>query len=70
MPGNMYLYQNGTDAYDSYALSHRFGIAENYRKNAAILRMDYPHTAAILDELAKSYSRESIYEYKRDFLDG
>lgn len=45
-------------------------IAENYRKNAAILRMDYPHTAAILDELAKSYSRESIYEYKRDFLDG
>lgn len=45
-------------------------IAENYRKNAAILRMDYPHTAAILDELAKSYSKESIYEYKRDFLDG
>lgn len=45
-------------------------IAENYRKNAAILRMDYPHTAAFLDELAKSYSRESIYEYKRDFLDG
>jgi len=42
-------------------------IAENYRKNAAILRMDYPHTAAILDELAKSYSRESIYEYQKRF---
>lgn len=43
-------------------------IAENYRKSAAILRIEYPQTAAILDKLSKSYSRESLYEYKRDFL--
>lgn len=44
-------------------------IADKYRKDATILRMDYPNTATILDELVKTYSQESMYEYNRDFLD-
>lgn len=44
-------------------------IAMKYRKNADAIRMDYPHTAAILDELADSYLQESIYEQKRELID-
>lgn len=44
-------------------------IAVKYRKDADAIRMDYPRTAAILDEFADSYLQESINEQKRELID-
>ena len=44
-------------------------IAVKYRSDADSIRLDYPRTASILDELAGSYLQESIYERKRELID-
>ena len=44
-------------------------IAVKYRSDADSIRLDYPRTASILDELAESYLQESIYEQKRELID-
>lgn len=40
-----------------------------YREDASKLHISYPHTAAILEKLAKCYWQESLYEQKRELLD-
>ena len=44
-------------------------IAVKYRSDADSIRLDYPRTASILDELADSYLQESTYERKRELID-
>ena len=44
-------------------------IARKFHEDASDIRIDYPHTAAILDEIADFYQRQSVYDQKSDLLD-
>ncbi|MDP4120916.1 MAG: hypothetical protein Q8876_07700 [Bacillota bacterium] len=45
------------------------GIADNYFKNAATLRIKYPHTSMILDELGNLYKNDAQHEAIHTLMD-